>query len=356
MPGLDLLRIAAGLALVVCHAGFLLAAFAIPDTVWMLIGHVGVEFFLVSYGFLLAEQSLKSDRSISILRQWARAALRLLPLYLVFLLCNYALLPDGVPTPSWSAYLTLTQNLAWPHPPFFGEAWIVAAAFLVALVVPLVCRVLHQGRFAAGLLCLLGLLLLTLCLRGLVVWTENPAFDSGVRKILITRLDLPVYGVLAAWLWIHGYEFIMRWRGTLALIAVAMLVVTGWTHLHVALDTSMSARIFLFTLCDVAWLCLMPWVCSLDVADAIARPARIIASSAYAGLLTHVTVLRLLQARGVSFEAGDGWSGILMLLSVIVLAVGIALLVRLALDRPLIDLRDRRLPRNPQHPVPVAGG
>jgi hypothetical protein len=271
------------------------------------------------------------------------------PLYLLFLLCNYALLPGDAATPHWARYLTLTQNLAWPHPDFFGEAWIVAAALLVAVVVPLVCRILHQGRFAAGLLCLLGLLLITLCLRGLLVWTENPPFDSGVRKILVARLDLPVYGVLAAWLWVHGYEFIMRWRGTLALIAVAMLAAIAWVHLVVPLDASLSARIFLFTLCDVAWLCLMPWVCSLDVADAIARPARIIAASAFAGLLTHVTALRLLHAKGVSLAAGSGMSGILMLLSVIVLAVGVALLVRLALDRPLVALRDRSLPRSAQH-------
>jgi peptidoglycan/LPS O-acetylase OafA/YrhL len=349
-----LLRIAAGLALVVCHAGFLLAPFAIPDSAWMLLGHACVELFLVSHGFLMAEQALKSARSVSLGRMWARAALRLWPLYLLFLLCNVALLPADAPTLPWLEYLTLTQNLAWPHPEFFGEAWIVAAALLVALVVPLVCRVLHQGGFGAGMLCLMGLLVLAICLRGLLVWAGNPSFDLGVRKILIARLDLPVYGVLAAWLWIHGYEIIMRWRGVLALLALALLAVTGWVHLSVPLDSSFPARVFLFSLCDVAWLLLMPWVCSVAVADAIARPTKVIAASAYAGLLTHVTVLRLLDARGVSLVAGDPWSGILMLLSVVLLAVGVALLISLSLDRILLDLRERRLPRAAQHAIPVA--
>ena len=51
--GLDLLRVIAGLALIVCHTAFLLSSLRIPDSVWLYLGLVGVEIFLVSLGFLL---------------------------------------------------------------------------------------------------------------------------------------------------------------------------------------------------------------------------------------------------------------------------------------------------------------
>ncbi|MGB0135274.1 acyltransferase family protein, partial [Dokdonella sp.] len=136
MPGLDLLRLVAGLALIVCHAGFWLSPFQIPDAFWLMLGHVGVELFLVSTGFLLARRGFVATHAESIWRNWGRALFRLWPLYVALLAINLIFIPAGDALPAWSGYLGLVQNLAWPHPEFFGEAWIVAAAAMVMLVVP----------------------------------------------------------------------------------------------------------------------------------------------------------------------------------------------------------------------------
>ena len=353
MPGLDLLRMGGGLALIVCHAGYWLAPFGIPDTVWMLFGHAGVELFLVTFGFLLAERAFKATRPVAIGREWARSALRLWPLYLLFLLCNLALSAADANRPPWIEYLTLTQNLAWPHPGFFAEAWIVAAAAMIALVVPLLCHMLHSSGSREALSWLLGMFLLANLLRGLLVWLGNPAFDLGVRKILIARLDLPIYGVVIAWLWVHRYAAIMRWRGILACIAVVLLGITALIHMLVPLDQSLAARILLLPICDVAWAALVPWACSLTLPQWSMQPARTVAGSAYAGLLTHMTALRLAGARGLSLTATDPVTGVLMLFSFVLLAIGVALLIRLALDLPLIGMRDRGLPTFTQHFAPV---
>lgn len=354
MPGLDLLRIVAGLGLLVCHAGFWLAPFRLRDTLWMLIGHACVELFLLAFGFLLAQAALRAPRPPAVARSWGRVAIRIWPLYVLFLLCNLALWGDRGPQPSWLAYLTLTQNLAWPHPEFFGEAWIVAAALMTGLVVPVACRFLHGRRFATGLAWLLGLLLITNALRGLLVVAGDPLFDSGVRKILLSRLDLPFYGILLGWLWIHRYAALMRWRGLLALLSLGLLAATSAIHMLVPLDSSIAARVLLFPLCDIAWIALLPWACSLVVAEPVAGMAKGLAASAYAGLLTHVTALRLAQAKGLPLVAHQPLVGVLALSSFVLLATGVALLVWLALDRPLLDLRERRLARLAEHSLPVA--
>lgn len=354
LPGLDLLRILAALALMVVHAGFWLAPFGIRDAVWMLIGHVAVELFLVSMGFLVAQRLLSAEQKVPIVRNWVRSALRLWPLYALFLAFNLALVPADEPAPFWPAYLLFGQNLAWPHPHFFGEAWIVAAAAVILLVVPVLCRVLQSRTFAGGLLVLIGLLLTTSVIRGFLVSEGNPAFDEGVRKVLIARLDLPVYAVLAAWLWVHRYAVIIRWRSALALGGVAALVATAWIHLNVPLDQSIAARTFLFPLCDAAWLMLLPWVCSWQMPDRICKFARVLASSAYAGLLTHVTILRVIAAAGMPVMAASQQQGLLMLSSFLLLASGFAILIYHALDRPLLTLRERWLPVTPDHPARLA--
>ncbi|HET9031699.1 MAG TPA: acyltransferase family protein [Dokdonella sp.] len=354
LSGLDLLRIFAAVALMVAHAGFWLAPFGIADTTWMFLGHVSVELFLVAMGFLVAQHLFATERKVPVLRSWARSVLRLWPLYLVLLVVNLMLLPAAEARPDWAAYLFLTQNLAWPHPHFFGEAWIVAAAMLVLLIVPVLCRVLQPLRFVAGSAVLLGLLVMTTVLRGWLVMAGNPAFDEGVRKVLIMRLDLPVYAVLAAWLWVHRYEVIIRWRAALALLGGCILAATAWVHSSIPLDQSVSAGIFLFALCDAAWLMLLPWVCALQVPERVASRLQVLASSAFAGLLTYITILRCASVLGVPLHATGKLQGVLMLSSFILLASGVAILVTLLLDRPLLALRERWLPLSADHRVPVA--
>lgn len=354
MPGLDLLRLVAGLALIVCHAGFWLSPLRIPDTFWMLLGHAGVELFLVSTAFLLARRSFVSSNPESIWRNWMRALFRLWPLYAILLAANLMLLHEGSAMPDWIAYLGFAQNLAWPHPEFFGEAWIVAAAAMIMLVVPVVARVLHGRRFGTGLFSLVILLLLAHALRGLLVWQSDPVFDLGVRKILVSRLDLPFYGILVAWLWTYRHAMLRRWRGALATAGLAVLGMCAWMHLRVPLDTSMLARVNLLPLCDLAWAMLLPWACSAQVSRRVAVVAEGLAASAFAGLLTHMTALRIGASLGISFHPESIADGILMLASFALLAIGLALLVCRLFDRPWIALRNRCLPLAAEHPGPVA--
>ncbi|WP_371281089.1 acyltransferase family protein [Dokdonella sp.] len=354
MPGLDLLRLFAGLALIVCHAGFWLSPLRIPDTFWLMLGHLGVELFLVSTGFLLARRGFAAIHAESVWRNWLRALFRLWPLYAVLLVVNLALIPAGDRLPDWIRYLGFAQNLAWPHPEFFGEAWIVAAAAMIMLIVPVIATALHGRKLMPGLLVIAALLLAAHGLRVLLVWQGDPVFDLGVRKILISRLDLPFYGLLVAWLWIGRYALLMRWRGSLAIAGLALLGLSVWMHLTIPLNASMSARVYLLPVCDLGWALMLPWACSARLHASIAVIAQGLAASAFAGLLTHMTALRVGAAYGMPLSPASTADGILMLSSYVLLAVGLALLVCRLIDRPWLALRDRCLPLAAKHPGPVA--
>ena len=338
--GLDLLRVIAGLALIVCHTAFLLSSLRIPDSVWLYLGLVGVEIFLVSLGFLLTCRMLESA-PVRIGRQWLRAIMRWWPLYLLMLALNLFISGAGVPGVPWMQYVVLAQNLAWPHPEFFGEAWIVAAAVMMALLIPLAVRFLARCSFAVGVRWIVCPLLVGCVVRSLVIGLQDPAFDLGVRKILLMRLDLPFYGVLAGWLWMHRRNELLRWRRAFAASGVIALAATAYVYVSVALDESVLARNALLPLCDLGCAMLLPWACSLRLGDRVGKVLRVVAASMYAGLLTHVTVLRLGVFLGLPLAAQSVLQGFLMLSACILVCGGVAILVWWLLDRPWLLLRDR---------------
>ncbi len=343
--GLDLLRAIAGLALIVCHTAFLLASLRLPDLVWLYLGLVGVEVFLVSLGFLLTCRMLEVA-PVRIGHRWLRAIMRWWPLYLLMLGVNLFISGAGTSSIQWMPYVVFAQNLAWPHPGFFGEAWIVATAAMIALLIPLVLRFLARCSFVVGVGWIAGLLIAGCAVRSLVIGLQDPDFDFGVRKILLMRLDLPFFGVLAGWLWMHRRSGLVRWRHALAASGVIALAATAYVYVSIALDESVLARNALLPLCDLGCVLLLPWACSLRLGDRLSAVLRVFAASMYAGLLTHVTVLRLGLILGLPLAAQSALQGFLMLSACILVCSGVAVLVWWLLDRPWLLLRDRLFPKH----------
>ncbi len=355
LAGLDLLRVGAAISLMACHAGFWLAPFAIPDTTWLFLGHAGIEAFLVLSGFLAACAMLRAGPQASPLRHGLHVFLRLWPLYAVFVLLNLAFVGHfAVPRPSLPAYLALLQNLAWPHPAFFAEAWVVPVWLMTGVLLAFIAPRLRGASSATGLV-LIGMLLAIAHLpRVIAVWLGDPSFDLGLRKQVLMRLDVPLYGLLAAWCWTRQRALLSRWRGVLAISGMLLLAASARVHLAVPLDASRAARIGLLTMCDVAWMCLLPWASTLQLPARFARLLATLASCAYAGLLSHMTLLRALAWAGVPLVAATPAHGLAWLSGYLVLASLVALLIRRGLDRPWRQWLDRRSGACAQHLPPVA--
>lgn len=333
LAGLDLLRVVAGGALMVCHAGFWLAPFGWPDALWFMFGHVGVEAFLVTTTFLAARLLLRTPSGSG--RAILHGALRLWPLYAVLLGINALLGPVGTTSPpSLLAYAALVQNLVTPHPPFFGEAWIVAAAMLLVVSVPLLCALLRPLAFVTGLAVLVVGIVAGWGVRALAVAALDPAFDEGVRKVLAMRLDLPFYGVFLAWFALHRPDAFARRRRTLALLGAIVLAGVAAAHFVLPLDRSFAARVALPGLCDIGWCLLVPWATKCDLAAWLRRPLAAGADAAYAGLLTHMTLLRIAILAGVSAAATSRADGLVRMAIYIAAATILALVVSRCVDRP----------------------
>lgn len=322
----------------------------------MFVGNVGVDAFLLSHAFLLAHASFSTSTQPTIVRSVLRRLFRLWPLYALFLMVNAPMYAGAQTHSDWGLYLGLAQNLAWPHPGFVGEAWIVAAAAMLGVLVPLVSGLVRSCGFGFALAMICLLLLVGMGIRAHWVLTQDPSFDLGVRKILLARLDLPLYGVIGAWLWKHRRESIRKVRHWLALIGALLLLACLWVHLAVPLDASRGAKILLFTLDGIALLIVILAAATASASGAwrLSAASRAFAACAYSGLLSHISVLRLALLLGLPLACETIGQGLVTLLAMMAVMLGVAALVHYLLDRPLLALRERWLAATAREVQPVA--
>jgi peptidoglycan/LPS O-acetylase OafA/YrhL len=146
--GLDILRAAAILFVVYGHGGELIRTPGVLPYY-----HIpyfdGVQIFFVLSGFLIGGILIRTiDRAGFSGREladfWVRRWFRTLPnYYLVLSLVVVLALLAGKPLPpDLHLFFLFSQNLNYPHPPFFEEAWSLAVEEWFYLLIPILLLVL----------------------------------------------------------------------------------------------------------------------------------------------------------------------------------------------------------------------
>ena len=238
MPGLDLLRALAILQVVHQHGWAHIRPY-FPHWVERLLLADGVNLFFVLSGFLIGGILLdmlaaEGASGSAIRRFWMRRWLRTLPCYYLVLglLFGAALLNWIAPPPRLRMYILFVQNFAWPHPPFFGEAWSLSIEEWFYLLTPIglwgACRLAPRAdRRILLVICALVMIAVSTAYRAaLPVPAEvfaNGFWDASLRKVVLGRLDAIGYGVLGACL---ARLYPQHWRGGargLLMLGVALL-------------------------------------------------------------------------------------------------------------------------------------
>jgi peptidoglycan/LPS O-acetylase OafA/YrhL len=164
VPSLDGLRCVSILLVLFAHMGengFF--RFPIPLGVYETIGAIGVDVFFVISGFLitllLIREQQRTDR-ISLPAFYSRRCLRILPAYVTFLLCVFALASFGFLHPSrwdWIGMLTYTANFV-RHPSELrvGHLWSLSLEEHFYLFWPAVLILVGLARARWVLLAIVG--------------------------------------------------------------------------------------------------------------------------------------------------------------------------------------------------------
>jgi peptidoglycan/LPS O-acetylase OafA/YrhL len=269
--GLDVFRAVAILIVVIGHGSFLINHFLpgfpfipLPD---------GVELFFVLSGFLIGSILLKTYNKEKkpdykmLIRFWKRRWLRTLPAYYVVLILNILLVYLGIIKGdisqfSWKFFLFL-HNFSSPFTDFFWESWSLSIEEWFYILTPVTISavfLLFKEKINPKnvfLIVILVYIITPLLYRFSISGVEVDEFwfDARFRKIVLTRLDAIMFGVLFAWI---KYYFPGFWiKGRIYLFGLGMILVYS-VVLYKFDPNSLFAKTFYFSILGLGSAMLLP--------------------------------------------------------------------------------------------------
>lgn len=364
LPGVDLLRVAAILAVMLYH----LSSHGIAMPAFVEHGWMGVDLFFVLSGYLIGWQVLR-DYANGGEPRWRDfmlgRALRILPAYFA-MLALYALLPvgreGGELQPLWK-FLTFSLNLFpdWEQGHAYSHAWSLCVEEHFYMLLPLVVwllggrsRAALVGAVAVGVIG--GGMLLRAWLWHAQIVTHIEAGDAGVAmRNYVGMIYMPTYarldGLLAGVMLAAVRAFRPRWWA--GLLSHAWLLLASGTVILACCTSiapmSLAGVVVLFPLVALGCACLLAG--AISPATWIGRSrvsaSRITAILAFSLYLCHKQVFGWLDI----WLPGRGELAPAIAAAIYMLAsFAFAALLYLAVERPGLRLRERylgrRLPRS----------
>lgn len=289
--GLDILRSTAILLVLYSHGFDPFLAEYFPK-LRILIFMDGVDLFFVLSGFLIGLILIKQFEKnvdytfLPIFDFWKRRWRRTLPNYyfILFLILfvpvilpffkgNFAVIPIEV----WSSFLLFSQNLFKPQVNFFLEAWSLAVEEWFYLITPIILWLFTEifkkvlPKKWIFLLMIVSVLLISIIFRyqvGLRINDNIIAWDSHIRRVVFSRLDSIMYGVLGAFL---KFYYPKLWEKKslfiyMNLIGIICLFITHYAYLAaINSHTNIFMNTLYFSISGIGVMFLLPQINSLKI-------------------------------------------------------------------------------------------
>jgi len=314
IAGLDLVRAVAITGVVTAHATLLVdrATGLTGDLVGLRLGGIGVDLFFALSGWLIGGQLYDGfrDGTFTVWSFWRRRWLRTVPAYLVFLCVTRIIYlhhrPDA-PLVDWR-YFVYVQNLAWPHPLAFAEAWSLSVEEWFYLITPLLLLVFCRGgrRPGWGFGLVAGLLMLgSLVARGVAVVRSDLPLLRGISEIVVLRLDAIGVGLAAVWLDRSGVFERRKTRMLLAVAGVATILSGIWwiscASLGRRINTGIAVRLWMPLVFPLGTALLLP-TCGRWLSWPWRVPGWIVGKIALISYSMYLCNISVMQATGKAGE------------------------------------------------------
>ena len=348
--GLDVMRAAAIIIVVLGHG----ATIAGPIFDWLpaipLIN--GVELFFVLSGFLIGGiliRTIEKEQRFtfkSLIQFWIRRWFRTLPNYYLVLIINiplvyFAITPGDASQINWKFFFFL-QNFESGFVDFFWESWSLSIEEWFYISLPILAFVFTKILKIkwAILTTLLVLIIAPLAYRIYLSPVEYDSFWVGVEisKVVLTRLDAIVYGVLGAFIKFYYPNFwkALRWPGLIIGLFLAYLNIylpSGPNQLYF--------RTISFCVTSLGVMLIIPMMDSIKNyrVPVIGRVITHISLISYGMYLVHLGIVAMLIETFFSLETTPErisaytiyWAG----------TIALSTLIFYVYERPMTNLRDR---------------
>lgn len=281
------------------------------------------------------------------MRRWMRT----LPNYFLFIAINvvlsYSIRPAEIPNLLY--YASFTQNFAWHHPSFFGEAWSLAVEEIFYLTTPLLISVFMLcGKSPKRSMLGTAALVIMACTaaRILVIYSLNPPLDEGIRKIAALRLDSIMYGVVAAVV-LSGIKISSAARKISAVAGVITLCAISYfmSKPDAILNSSYPIRILIFTLTSIGAILLIISSLKSRVPSFIAIVTSRISKWSYSAYLANLPVLFAITH--IHPNRDGATAGILLFIAYIASTFAISAIIYKTFESKILRIRDERFSKEP---------
>ena len=368
--GLDLVRAYAIVVVVHAHGyGYFAETISLP--IFLLPAVDGVTVFFVLSGFLiggiLQGQTKEFLNFVSILDFWRRRWWRTLPTYYLVLSVLVGL-EWWKGSPDWSDhfdYFLFLQNIAWPQPGFFSEAWSMPVEEWFYLLLPLIMFI-HQEHYdkrgarwvennsllkntlskSPWLLPILAVIGACVTYRLIYVSVREVNtfidWDQDLRKQVLPRLDSLMIGVLGAYV---NKNYHKAWRQYanfgLVIAVILFLLDRCWLLLW---PSQTYLNYWMLSLNPLMVLCCFPYITALKCrSKMLVRLVTYISMVSYPLYLIHGTIVRNIVTKeeisllNLSPMMGGWFSYIVYWL----ISIFLAFVIHEVFEKPMTAMRDR---------------
>lgn len=306
--GLDILRAFAILFVVIGHGAILL-----PKSFQFLhkvIVFDGVSLFFVLSGFLIGGILIKlldnNKPTKALLADfWIRRWFRTLPNYFLILLVllGFSLLyQNGITIWNTKKYFIFSQNLFYPHPDFFPEAWslsveewfyLISPVCIFSLIYFLKLNSKVAVRFVA-ITILLAVLIFRYVKFNHIEIDSLYEWDKFFRKQVFTRLDSLMYGVLCAYIQYYAKEVWLKYKKPLLIAGLLIFAITQTLYVYDLIPIGgLYNCVFSFSVTSIATAMLLPYLSDLKSGKGfVHRGLTFISLVSYSMYLLHLSVIQ----------------------------------------------------------------
>jgi peptidoglycan/LPS O-acetylase OafA/YrhL len=271
--GLDILRAAAIIFVVLLHGCYLMPGNVATAVELFLLDGVSIFFVLSGFligGILLRALARDGVSFKTLLHFWMRRWLRTLPAY-YFVLALLILLPAAYTRyTGWAEvwhYFLFIQNFATPHPRFFMEAWSLSIEEWFYLLVPALIFFLVAIRLPVRAAIILSSIIIIAGSTAyrFYLYTHTAAITGRewellFRKEVLSRLDSIMIGVIGAYLFHYHRSLWSRYKLHFLILGILTLLSMKIAIELKSSDTKFFLCIFYFTANACGTLFLLPFL------------------------------------------------------------------------------------------------
>ena len=362
--GLDILRCAAILFVVMGHGNNLLPKGISKFSRYLILD--GVSIFFVLSGFLIGGiliRILEKEKASfgTLVNFWSRRWFRTIPNYVLIL--STLLLLAVLFTKDFSVvdklkYFIFSQNLFYNHPDFFPEAWSLCVEEWFYLLIPIVIfsalGFLKASRKSAILFTAISVLsVITLFRYGR--YRSFPINDVIQWQLMyvkqvFTRLDSLMYGVIGAYIAHYHKELWLKYKNVLLVTGMAILVFTQCLLLSKSRQFGLYMCVFSFSINSLATLFLLPFLSDYKFGSGrVYRSVTYISLISYSMYLVNLSLVRVWMIDTIHFTTMTSYEGRIKYIAFWFLTVALSALIYKYYEMPMTRLRDKFATNSKSH-------